>query len=379
LNVVIILSSVTGNPHEPVTVQEGAVVNVHPEPLVITTISDASGVTCPLKEAEPLVIKTLSDDLVRVLEQARAPSTNRAYARAFAAWKVWAANFDEVSDLPANPYHIALYFAQLGKHAKSYSVIAVASGALTWAHQLAGMESPTDNVIVRETMNGLKRQLARPVNKKDPLEPDHITKLFDVMNMDSITDLRNTTIIVLSYYALLRFDEMCHIRCSDVGLFDEYIEITIHRSKTDQLRQGNSVIVARLGGKYCPATLVERYLAASIRSSPYQSPNYFLFRRCISRQKQVVLSDRDIAITYSSVREMVKAKTKQIGLDSSRYSTHSMRSGGASAAANSNVSERALQKHGRWACASSKDGYVKDKIETRLSVSKAIAEFSTGN
>lgn len=51
---------------------------------------------------------------------------------------------------------------------------------------------------------------------------------------------------------------------------------------------------------------------------------------------------------------------------------HSLRSGGATAAANSNVNERCWKKHGRWASDSSKDGYVKDSLESRLSVSKNL-------
>ena len=119
--------------------------------------------------------------------------------------------------------------------------------------------------------------------------------------------------------------------------------------------------------------MLEKYAEIAGRYAPSASLDIYLFRRCISKGRIIVLTDKDIPLTYGCVRELVKNKAVQIGLNPSQFSTHSMRSGGATAAANSEVAERALQRHGRWACSSSKDGYVKDKLVTRLSVSKAIA------
>ena len=59
-----------------------------------------------------------------------------------------------------------------------------------------------------------------------------------------------------------------------------------------------------------------------------------------------------------------------IGLDRKQFSLHSLRSGGASAAANAGLHDRWFKRHGRWLSESAKDGYVKDKLDDRLSVSK---------
>ena len=58
--------------------------------------------------------------------------------------------------------------------------------------------------------------------------------------------------------------------------------------------------------------------------------------------------------------------------DPSVYGTHSFRSGGATEAANSSVGERVFQRHGRWKSVSAKNGYVKDNITSRISVSKSL-------
>jgi hypothetical protein len=49
-----------------------------------------------------------------------------------------------------------------------------------------------------------------------------------------------------------------------------------------------------------------------------------------------------------------------------------MRSGGAKAAANSDINDRVWKRHGHWKSDSSKDGYVVDSVDKRLQVSKNL-------
>jgi hypothetical protein len=77
-------------------------------------------------------------------------------------------------------------------------------------------------------------------------------------------------------------------------------------------------------------------------------------------------------LTYSNVRDITKRKLGQIGLNTQVYSTHSLRSGGASAASNHDMSDRLLQRHGRWAGSSSASRYLDDNLTNRLSVSQCI-------
>ena len=49
---------------------------------------------------------------------------------------------------------------------------------------------------------------------------------------------------------------------------------------------------------------------------------------------------------------------------------HSLRAGGASAAANAGVNDRCWKRHGRWKSETSKDGYAADSLGRRLEVSK---------
>lgn len=51
---------------------------------------------------------------------------------------------------------------------------------------------------------------------------------------------------------------------------------------------------------------------------------------------------------------------------------HSLRAGGATAAANAGINDRCWKRHGRWKGENSKDGYIGDSLEKRLLVTKSL-------
>lgn len=70
--------------------------------------------------------------------------------------------------------------------------------------------------------------------------------------------------------------------------------------------------------------------------------------------------------------ELVKSAFKELGFRSQDVGLHSFRRGGASAAANADVNERLLQKHGRWKTSNIKNQYIDEDLDHLLSVSRAI-------
>ena len=63
---------------------------------------------------------------------------------------------------------------------------------------------------------------------------------------------------------------------------------------------------------------------------------------------------------------------EDIGLDKTKFGLHSLRSGGASASAAAGVSDRLFKKHGRWRSETAKDGYVKESVNEKLTVTKML-------
>jgi hypothetical protein len=103
-----------------------------------------------------------------ILARARAPATNDAYSRAFQKWKTWTLKYNHIICLPASPKYVALYLINVANTSNTFSTVNLASASIAWAHHLAGHESPTKNVLVVETLAGLKSKLAKPKVKKEP-------------------------------------------------------------------------------------------------------------------------------------------------------------------------------------------------------------------
>ena len=76
-------------------------------------------------------------------------------------------------------------------------------------------------------------------------------------------------------------------------------------------------------------------------------------------------------LSYSRVRELVKEAFKDC-IDWNLIGVHSLRAGGANAAANNGIPDRLFKRHGRWLSEKPKDGYVKDDLKECLSVTRSL-------
>ena len=114
--------------------------------------------------------------------------------------------------------------------------------------------------------------------------------------------------------------------------------------------------------------MLEKYIAAAEISL---SSDLLLFRGVVHTGKGERLRPSG-GLSYTRMRELFLAKLSQLGYDQTQFGLHSLRAGGATAAASAGVPDRLFKRHGRWRSETAKDGYVKDPEEVRLSVSKGL-------
>ncbi len=65
---------------------------------------------------------------------------------------------------------------------------------------------------------------------------------------------------LLAYAAFLRYDELSKLRCCDVKFTADSMSIHITSSKTDQYREGDTILVAHTSSATCPVAILERYI-----------------------------------------------------------------------------------------------------------------------
>ena len=66
---------------------------------------------------------------------------------------------------------------------------------------------------------------------------------------------------VLSFAGFFRFDDVSRIGTSDIPFKEGFMVIKVLKSKNDQLRKGDEVVVSQLSSTACPVELLKRYLA----------------------------------------------------------------------------------------------------------------------
>ena len=264
--------------------------------------------------------------------------------------------------MPAKPFYVALFF-----QTHSPSAIDAAFYGIKWAHSLAGIPSPTANPIVEAVRSASKRILGTAVvNRKEPILSSAI---HDIISRSNLVELRNITLYVLSFAGFFRFDDVSRIRRNDISFSDGFMVIKVPKSKNDQLRRGREVVISEIHSCACPVKLLKRYL------TEFQIPpdSRDLIFRPISKGKnfcKLVVPDKPIS--YGTIRQSFRRDLKNIGTDPSKFGLHSLRSGGATMAANNGVSDRVFQRHGRWKSVQAKNIYVDDDLNQRLSVTKSL-------
>ena len=101
--------------------------------------------------------------------------------------------------------------------------------------------------------------------------------------------------------------------------------ITVEKSKSDQLRQGDEVVIAQSRGSVCPVFILKEYLG---RLNINLSSNELIFRQLVKTKKSYKLASKDKPICYSTFRDHLTKSLSGVVPDPRIYCTHSFRSGG---------------------------------------------------
>ena len=80
------------------------------------------------------------------------------------------------------------------------------------------------------------------------------------------------------------------------------------------------------------------------------------------------LQSENKSLSYTRLIELFVDALRPHVSDIANFGLHSLRFGGASAAANYRVPDRLFERHGRWQSKNAKDGYVQDDLNERFTV-----------
>jgi site-specific recombinase XerD len=263
------------------------------------------------------------------IRASKAENTLRGYQadwRDFCAW----CESRGLCPLPASPETVAAYIAECAGRLKVGS-IQRRLNAIAEAHKAVGLESPTHNALVRNTLKGIRRTLGTAATQKAPALTNEIRAMLEETDAGLI-GARDRALILLGFAGAFRRSELVNLDVEDCAFGKDGLTVTLRRSKTDQTGAGRKIgIPYGSNPETCPVRTVQAWLVlAAVSAGP-------LFRS-INRHGQV----RAGRLSAIDVARVVKKLADRAGLDAAKYAGHSLRAGHATAAAIAGASERSI-------------------------------------
>ena len=166
---------------------------------------------------------------------------------------------------------------------------------------------------------------------------DNVHKLWPFTTWSSIVAF---AAISVGIHGLLRASEYVHkapwstpLLRRHIALYERACILNLPAAKTDPFKQGQVVTIYSTGSASCPVRWI-RYIFEHSRSKSADAP---LFQDLHGSQ-----------LEYRDLQGAIKSACRLLRLDPTRFSSHSLRSGGATSLAMAGCPAHVIQKLGRW-------------------------------
>jgi len=263
-------------------------------------------------------VKSLELETLNNLKNSKASNTLRAYKADYKDFASFCIKHGFKS-IPSEPKIISLYLTFLSKSSK-FSTLKRRLASISVIHKLSGHYIDVKHPMITENLMGIKRIKGSYQKAKKPILINDLKLIVNVIDKDKNEKNRfkNRALILIGFAGGFRRSELVAIDYEDVDFVSEGVKIFVKRSKTDQSGEGMTKGIPYFSNSsYCPVISLKNW----IEKSEIKSGKIFN------------ISDKSVALT-------VKKYTALAGLDSNKYSGHSLRSGFATSAAESGAVER---------------------------------------
>lgn len=214
------------------------------------------------------------------------------------------------------------------------------------AHTSQGLADPAKSPLVKLVLRGVRRRHAKPQRQAQALDRDELVLMLP--RMVGTGGLRDRALMLLGFAAALRRSELVALNVEDLTFNSEGVVLQITRSKTDQVGIGRRIAVPYGRTAICPVRAVTTWLAHSNVESGA------VFR---SVGKSGVIGSR---LSPQSVTSSLKAYARQVGLEATCISAHSLRAGFATSAARAGVPLHKIQQQTGHASLQMLSRYIRD-------------------
>ena len=300
------------------------------------------------RQVQPLPDIQELDSLGRdLIERAYADSTRRNLNSHI---KIYLTFCEAVSSapFPVTVKLITRYIAYLVSLGRVYGTILNYLSSINHMHKLLGHDLTWDSDYrYKLLLRGVKRYLGTAVQRKAPITPRLLLRIVHLFDFDKPLHVAMWALFLVAFYSFLRKSNLVVDRAAQVSpkvllrsdlCFDaSFAYLTIRAPKTIQFQERLfSLPLPRIPGSLlCPVAALVNHLR--INQVPQDMP---LFS---------VRSDSSLShITCTHFSSFLARVIKAVGLDSTSYSPHSFRRGGATFAFEAKVPPELIKAQGDW-------------------------------
>ena len=265
-------------------------------------------------------VKSLELETLKNLKSSKAANTLRAYKADYKDFARFCIKHGFKS-MPTEPKILSLYLTHLSQTSK-FSTLKRRLASISVIHRISGHYIDTKHPMITENLMGIKRIKGSYQKAKKPLLIDDLKSIVNVIDKDQNEKrkAKDRALILIGFAGGFRRSELVAILYEDIDFVSEGVKIFIRRSKTDQSGEGMIKGIPYFSNTdYCPVISLKDWL-----------------------QKLETKSGKIFDMSDKSVALIIKKYAAIAGLDSNKYSGHSLRSGFATSVAELGAEERSI-------------------------------------
>ena len=265
-------------------------------------------------------VKSLELETLNNLKSSKSLNTLRAYKADYKDFASFCIK-NGFKPMPSEPKIITLYLTHLSKSSK-FSTLKRRLASISVIHKLSGHYIDVKHPMITENLMGIKRILGSHQKAKKPILINDLKLIINLVDKEKneTNRFKNRALILVGFAGGFRRSELVAILYEDLDFVPEGVKIFVKRSKTDQSGEGMTKGIPYFTNpEYCPVVSLKKW----IEKSEIKSGKIF------------DISDKSVALT-------IKKYAALAGLDSNKYSGHSLRSGFATSTAELGAEERSI-------------------------------------
>ncbi|GAB3879390.1 site-specific integrase [Hymenobacter segetis] len=163
-----------------------------------------------------------------------APNTARAYAAHLKRFSTWctAHGFEP---LPAAVDALVGFCAHLADTGKKVGTLEQHCAAISKAHAVRGVDSPTDDKQFKIFMDGVRRVHGVRQKQAPAFSVAQLKQLVRGLAVETVAGLRDRAILLLGFTGAFRRSELTALNVQDLRFAEDCLIVSLGKSKTNQL------------------------------------------------------------------------------------------------------------------------------------------------